>query len=79
LEKSFRRDHRGSLVPAGPGLYGEGRFYQAEGKFYFPKMCNWWTASGLRAAGCPVVPICTVTAGGAMSQTRRFGEVIQRK
>lgn len=74
---TFRRDQNGNIVPAGPGLYGEGRFYQANGKFYFPKMCNRWTASGLRAAGCPIAPGCSATAGRVMSQARTFGEVIR--
>jgi Protein of unknown function (DUF2459) len=32
------------------------RFYKAQRRFYFPRMCNWWIAARLAEAGCPVEP-----------------------
>lgn len=79
IETSFACDSAGRLQPVGPGWYGDSRFYRARGKFFFPKMCNYWAAAGLRAAGCPVNPWCTITAGQLTAQTRRFGTVIQSR
>lgn len=67
----------GRAIPVAAGLYGEGKFYQARGRFYFPKMCNYWTLSALREAGFPVIPLLAVTGGSVMSQVERHGEVIQ--
>lgn len=79
IEKTFALDKTGKAQVVGPGLYGDGKFYRARGKFYFPKMCNRWVATGLRAAGCPISPLRSITAGHVMSQTRTFGKVIQSK
>lgn len=76
IERQFRLDDAGRLIPVAPGLYGEGKFYAARGKFHFPKTCNRWTARALRSAGCPITPLYAVTAGNLMWQTRRFGQVI---
>jgi hypothetical protein len=79
IEKTFARDDAGKTLVVGPGQYGDSRFYRARGKFYFPKMCNRWVATGLCAAGCPISPLRTVTAGQVMGQTRKFGQQIQSK
>lgn len=76
IERQFRLDETGRVIPVAPGLYGEGRFYAAHGKFHFPRTCNRWTAHALRSAGCPITPFFAVTAGNVMWQTRRFGQVI---
>jgi uncharacterized protein (TIGR02117 family) len=68
----------GRAIPVAAGLYGEGKFYQARGKFYFPKTCNYWTLSALREAGLPVIPLFAVTGGGVLSQVERHGELIQK-
>jgi uncharacterized protein (TIGR02117 family) len=79
IENTFARDKAGKAQVVGPGLYGDSKFYRARGKFYFPKMCNRWTATGLRAAGCPISPLRSVTAGNVIRQVRTFGEPIQRR
>ena len=68
----------GRAIPVAAGLYGEGKFYRARGKFYFPKMCNYWTLSALREAGLPVIPLLAVTGGSVLSQVERHGELIQK-
>ncbi len=50
----FSRDEKGRLQPLGHGRYGESRFYRARERFFFPKTCNAWTASHLRAIGYKV-------------------------
>jgi hypothetical protein len=78
IERSYRRNKQGETIPLNPSLYGDGRFYRANGKFYLPKTCNTWTARALRAAGCPITPVYAMTAGNMMSQTKKFGEVVEQ-
>lgn len=47
-------------------------FYPARRKFYFPRMCNWWIASRLQEASCPVQPWSVVTATRVMREARSF-------
>jgi uncharacterized protein (TIGR02117 family) len=77
IRNSFDLDAEGRAIWAAPGLYGAGKFYRAQGKFYFPKMCNYWTVSALHEAGLSVTPLFAVTAGNALSQAAKHGEVIQ--
>jgi uncharacterized protein (TIGR02117 family) len=48
------------------------RFYDARGRFYFPRMCNWWTASRLHEAGCPITPWTVLTASRVMREAHVF-------
>lgn len=50
------------------------RFYTGKRSFYFPRMCNWWIARHLAAAGCPVEPWTIVTASQVMEKARGFGD-----
>lgn len=52
---------------------GQSRFYHARGHFYFPRMCNRWTAERLKAASCPIQSWSVVTASRVMREARRFG------
>lgn len=38
-------------VDLGKGLYGNSRFFQAKGVYFFANTCNKWTAKGLNSAG----------------------------
>jgi len=53
-------------------------FYSARRKFFFPRMCNWWTAARLEEASCPVEPWTVVTAGRIMREARSFANEAQR-
>jgi len=77
ISSSFARDESGESNSLGPGLYGESRFYRANGKYYLPKTCNIWTAKALKSAGCPVIPQVALRAENVLSQSRRFGTVVQ--
>jgi uncharacterized protein (TIGR02117 family) len=72
IDTAYARTSRGTTIPLGPGLYGTSEFYRADGSYYFPRSCNYWTASALRTAGCPVRPLCSVTAGCLMNGVRFF-------
>ncbi|NBA95729.1 DUF2459 domain-containing protein [Pseudomonas sp. R5(2019)] len=68
---TFTRSAAGTLAALGPGLYGESRFYQAEGSYSLFYTCNTWVAEALAASSCPMSPAVAVTAGSVMSQLRR--------
>ena len=56
-----------------PGLYGNSRFYPAEGRFHIFSNCNTWVAEALRAGGLPMRR-STLTAGSVMAQVRALIE-----
>jgi uncharacterized protein (TIGR02117 family) len=51
------------------------RFYSAHRGFFFPHMCNWWTADRLKDAGCPITPWTVVTASRVLREARGFEDV----
>ena len=59
-----------------PSDYQSEDFYKATGHYSILNTCNNWTARALLAAGCPVCPRYSFTAGIVMRQARRFGRVI---
>lgn len=50
------------------------RFYKAKRTFYFARMCNWWIATRLRQAGCPVLPWTVITASRVMREARECAQ-----
>lgn len=46
------------------------RFYKGRRDFYFPRMCNWWTASRLQEAGCSIAPATVLLASRVMREAR---------
>lgn len=72
VHDSYRNDEKDHPIVAGPGLYGESRFYLSNEKYHLFKTSNVWTAKALRSAGVPVRPLFSITAGGAARQARRF-------
>lgn len=75
VERTVSRNAAGEAETLGRGLYGESRFYRANGSYLFPETCNVWTARGLGAAGCRVRPFLAMTADGVLRQARRCGAV----
>ena len=78
LHRAYARDATGRVLPLGPGLYGESRFYAGREPYHLFHNCNAWTAQALEAAGCPVTTTRVLTVKALMAQARRFGEVIQQ-
>ncbi len=75
IHTSYAREGAKVAQPLGPGLYGNSRFYPAQGKFYLFNNCNTWTVRALRAAGYPIS--YAITAGGLMSEARTFGRLVR--
>lgn len=48
------------------------KFYSAEQRFFFPRMCNWWTAKRLEAASCPIAAWSVVSANRMIREARGF-------
>jgi len=67
INSSFRRDSNDAIVPENHGLYGDGQFYAAVGKFHLLNTCNTWTAKALYSAGYDVSPVFSVTSSGIMN------------
>ena len=52
------------------------RFFAGRRRFYFPRMCNWWTAGLLRDAGCAVTPATVIFAAQVMREARECAAAI---
>ena len=67
LDRSFHRTSGNDVVKLGKGLYGNSRFYRAEGKFHLFNTCNTWVAKAIKETGYPI-SAATITVKGLMSQ-----------
>ena len=76
--KTFTKDDNGVIIDLGPGIYGNSRFYRANGTYHFPKSCNAWTANAVVAAGAPIWPSLALTARNTLHQLRLVGDEIRR-
>ncbi|MGH7846689.1 MAG: DUF2459 domain-containing protein [Candidatus Binatia bacterium] len=72
IARTHERTLGGERGKIRPGLYGNSRFYPAQGKFHAFYNCNTWVAEALRAAGLPLNRF-TITADSVMAQVRVFG------
>jgi len=72
ISDTFSRPHPPTPAEPRPGLFPNGRFYSAEGKFSISRTCNTWVAEALRAAGLPISPTYVITAGNLDNQVQRF-------
>lgn len=70
IADSFARPPDGQPVDAGPGIYGDSQFYQANGSYHLLNTCNRWTASVLAAAGVDISPRLSLTAGSVLRGSR---------
>lgn len=73
IEREFEGERPVVAGPEVPWAPAPNRFYKSERSFYFPRMCNWWIARHLEAAGCPIRPWTVVTASHVMRAAERFG------
>lgn len=51
IHNSFQRENGEYILIPDAGYTSEDNFYEATGKFFFPKNCNNWVNAGLKAAG----------------------------
>ena len=72
ISDTFSRPHPPAPAEARPGLFSNGRFYAAEGKFSLFRTCNTWVAEALSAAGLPIRPGYVITAANLSDRLRPF-------
>lgn len=70
LAADFQLHESGRPVAAGPGLYGDSRFFPARGQFWFARTCNTWTAQRLRDGGVDIRTFLTLSANSVMARIR---------
>jgi uncharacterized protein (TIGR02117 family) len=75
ISDTFSRPHSPAPAEARPGLFANGKFYAAEGKFSLLRTCNTWVAEAFTAAGLPISPRYAITAGNLSNQMRPFAVV----
>jgi len=51
------------------------KFYGAKRRFYFPRMCNWWTARRLEEGGCPIAAWSVISPNRVVREARGFSGV----
>jgi uncharacterized protein (TIGR02117 family) len=72
ISDTFSRPHPPAPAEARPGLFPNGKFYSAEGKFSLLRTCNTWVAEALNTAGLPINPGYVITAANLGNQVRSF-------
>lgn len=72
ISDTFSRPYPPAPAEARPGLFSNGRFYAAEGKFGLLRTCNTWVAEAFSAAGLSIRPSYVITAGNLSNQLRPF-------
>ena len=75
---TFGKSETGGFIELGPGIYGNSRFYRANGHYHFPKSCNAWTATAIYQAGAPIWPDLALSARNTLHQVHMVGEEIRR-
>lgn len=48
------------------------KFYYAKRRFFFPRMCNWWTSQRLHDGGCPIAAWSVVSANRVIREAKGF-------
>jgi len=71
ISESFARTNDNNITSLGPGLYGESRFYRANGVFHAFNTCNTWVIRAIERTGYPVANVSAVTAEDVLSQLQR--------
>jgi uncharacterized protein (TIGR02117 family) len=77
IDASVFRPYGWRAQPLGPGLYGEGWFYPANGRYSLFYNCNHWVADGLRRAQVPMNVETAMTSGNVIYQASRAGTRIR--
>jgi uncharacterized protein (TIGR02117 family) len=71
LRSGFLTGPDGRIIPRGPGLYGDSRFYAGVGRYHLCNTCNKWTAKALQSAGVGIDPSVTLRSAGVMKALDR--------
>ncbi|MET0533472.1 MAG: DUF2459 domain-containing protein [Steroidobacter sp.] len=72
IEREFK-DRAPAATPVSLSAFPKpNHFYSGKRRFFFPRMCNWWTANRLEEAGCPIASWSVISSGRVMREARGF-------
>ena len=74
IEHSYAYDEYQHWQLIGHGIYGDSRFYQAQGYYHLFHTCNHWTAAAIRATGYPISRFYAFSAGNVLYQLQQAQE-----
>ena len=70
VAESFSTTPDQDILGLGPGKYGDGWFYRAEGTFHAFNTCNTWVAKAIDRTGYPMRNRNVITVDPLLSQLR---------
>lgn len=76
IRQRFRLDRDGQAIVAADGLYRNSMFFEATGRYYFPRTSNTWTAQALRQTGYPVTPAYAQRSENLIRQALKDGVLV---
>ncbi len=74
IAETFSHNKNDEQIVFGDGLYGESRFFAANGLFHGFNNCNRWTAEMLKQAGLPVRTFMIFWPSDVMNQLERISQ-----
>jgi uncharacterized protein (TIGR02117 family) len=77
VQQSFQFDATQQLVPLNKGIYGDGQFYEAEGRYHLLNTCNKWVAKALSSMGFDIAPTFALTAGALLNKLKASDQAVR--
>lgn len=75
IANSFALDDNNNWRSIGSGLYGQSRFFHANGYYHGLYTCNSWTAEALQVAGVPMNQWLSLTSSSVTLQVKQANQV----
>jgi uncharacterized protein (TIGR02117 family) len=75
---SFLKDEQNQPIAMKRGIYGDGQFYEATGRFHLLNTCNKWVATGLSRMGLSIDPTFKLTSASVLDWLRDSGRAGRR-
>lgn len=72
IEAEFKDNTPRSFGAPLHGTPEPNKFYYAKRRFFFPRMCNWWTSQRLQDGGCPIAAWSVVSANRVIREAKGF-------
>lgn len=72
IEAEFKQSTPRSFGAPLHGTPEPNKFYYAKRRFFFPRMCNWWTSRRLQDGGCPIAAWSVVSANRVIREAKGF-------
>lgn len=72
IETEFRDSEPVSFGAPLLGTPEPNKFYYAKRRFFFPRMCNWWSSQRLHEGGCPIAAWSVISANRVIREAKGF-------